>query len=274
MLLFLIFCTIGYAIKMKYADCVDENRTWVIERHPIFKNRVAVIHRYRETPGERAESFSHIFKDHVWGKESAVESNSGVYRRSGPGSTLLAASAATTAVVTIVKKLAKATPRVVIVDVPCGDMTWMNKSLFLLDQLNVPFLYFGFDIVDAVVAQNRRLFSQHKNWHFGRIDLVQEFPFVPVPVDLFLTRQMTQHLYTADALSAFEHIFSHRPPPKFLLATTFPHHNDNQELTGKIYRYRRQNLELPPFSFSAPECIVRDCCDENSIFMGLWNLKP
>lgn len=283
-LVLLFLCTIlSYTVQIQYTNCLSPIDSLIITRDTGNLGVVSPVER-KEDAIARVASFSHIFQNHVWGKESQKESENAILRRSGPGSTIPAARSAIDVVVRIARELyavnmrTKARSRrgrfLTIVDVPCGDLTWMNESLIILQNTGIPLVYFGFDIVPAIVEQNRRLFAHHKNWRFGTLDLVESPPPIPrsnSDIDLFVTRQMTQHLYTRDALAALHNI--KKSGAQFLLATTFPKQGGNQELTPQMYRYRRQNLEAPPFSLPTPLCLVPDCCDENAIFLACWNLS-
>ena len=63
-----------------------------------------------------------------------------------------------------------------------------------------------------------------------------------------------------------------------LLTTTFSDSNFNKELklSGNPGRYRKLNLEIPPYSLQPPLCISRDGIPDDSIgpeiFLGLWKL--
>lgn len=265
------------AETFKYRSCVTAGHEIAIARvTPADDNHVSLDNG--ESSTERAAQFEKVFRGHIWGKESPADEEDGVLRRSGPGSTVANAQQATAAFIAAAKIAYRAQngakPFITIVDCPCGDMTWMNITLHELNHQGVPFAYFGFDIVPSIVEQNRRLFAHQRSWRFGQLDLVVEPPSIPSHargIDLLLMRQMTQHLYTRDANSALRNV--KKSGAALLLATTFPEQPVNIELVATIYRYRRQNLELPPFSLPAPICVHHDCCDDAATYLALWNMS-
>ena len=59
------------------------------------------------------------------------------------------------------------------------------------------------------------------------------------------------------------------PPTGYLLMTTYPSWLNTDLLYGMKYRFRAQNLELPPYSLTRPQCQDRD--GETDV-MALWHL--
>ncbi|ESO09922.1 hypothetical protein HELRODRAFT_167747 [Helobdella robusta] len=108
-----------------------------------------------------------------------------------------------------------------------------------------------------------------KSWNFYEKDIVkvEKLEFY----DIILCRMLLQHLYDGDNLSG----------SNFFITTTYPTEAFNMELglhlpefTG---RYKRMNLELPPFSLVAPICICRDGPtyygrELNAHYVAVWRL--
>ena len=263
------------AETFKYVNCVTGNEIGIMRSPPINENRESFENS--ESSIERATQFENVFFNHIWSKESLSDEQDGVLRRSGPGSTVVNSQNASEAFIAAAKiayRARRSKSFITIVDCPCGDMTWMNETLNELSRQGILFAYFGFDIVPDIVAQNRRLFAHQPNWRFGKLHLVDDSPQIPSSagdIDLFIMRQMTQHLYTSDANRALRNI--KKSGATLLLATTFPEQHVNVELVATIYRYRRQNLELSPFLLPKPICIYYDCCDDKATYVALWNMS-
>lgn len=196
----------------------------------------------------RREVFTRFYKTNRWKSENS---------RSGPGSELEQ---------TIV--IRDVLPRVIeeldirsLLDIPCGDYHWMQHV-----QLNVN--YIGADIVEEAVAANAERYSREMV-SFRRLDLVvDELP----EVDMVFCRDCLVHLSNEDALNAFENIVKSKS--KYLLVTTFPDTQENLDIpTG---RWRRLNMQKPPFNLGEPIALVNEQCPvsgRGDKSMGLWQIN-
>ena len=102
-----------------------------------------------------------------------------------------------------------------ILDVPCGDMTWMSG--FLETRIDID--YTGIDIVKDLIMHHQKTYAG-RPWKFRNADIVTE-DFVN-NFDLIITRSMMQHLQYADVLNIFKKFsYVKVPHPSFMLATTF-----------------------------------------------------
>ncbi len=186
----------------------------------------------------RKETFEHIYEKNGWQNDESL---------SGTGSTLEAT-----------RSIRRALPQLVdtfeidtLLDVPCGDFAWMRHVDLEVDR------YLGADIVEELVAENRRRYGDRQR-EFLQLDLVRdELPCV----DLILCRDCLVHLSFDEVGGALERI--RESGSTYLLTTTFPAQPTNRDIaTG---RWRPLNLERPPFEFSEP---IRLNDDDNPLARG------
>lgn len=161
-----------------------------------------------------------------------------------------------------------------ILDVPCGDMTWMPH----LDFNNIT--YIGADISSFVVEQNRRMLeipnshlaamlASARSVSFLTLDLVHD----AVPeVELIFCRHMMMHLSPEDNLRAIANI--QNSSAKYLLATTYLRGSDNDKDYTLLLGHKI-NLFAPPYCFRDPLMLVKDDSERDShdMYMGLWELR-
>lgn len=158
-------------------------------------------------------------------------------------------------------------------DVPCGDWLWMQT-------VNLTGLqYFGADISDVTIKQNKRCFESN-NIRFFFFDLKC---MIAPPVDLLLVRDVLFHLPEDQVMSVLRNI--NKSGAKYLLTTTF---KDGSEYwkAGNAYvdslgtrggksrnkiGFGKLNLYAPPFLF--PQPIARVPEDSQGFReVGLWKL--
>ena len=93
------------------------------------------------------ESFAEIYKKGIWGK--------GV--RSGGGSEIEFTTEIVGTLHTVInhlkRKLGK--EKITMLDIPCGDMTWMSRFLVSRDDI----IYTGMDIVPALIEKHKKTFQ-------------------------------------------------------------------------------------------------------------------
>ncbi len=198
------------------------------------------------------DKFAYIFDTNLWGAEQS---------QSGLGSSLDATKRVRVAVETVCReyKIEK------LLDVPCGDASWIHHAKLPIRE------YLGGDIVPAIIEQNRsRDDLQHLDYsvNFEVIDLTRDSL---TDADLILCRDCLVHLSFANIESALRNII--KSGATYLLTTTFPDHDHNQDIEDGDWRLL--NLELPPFSFSKPLAIFNEGCDEEGgafadKSLGLW----
>ena len=195
----------------------------------------------------RQQVFGDIYKTGGFGgrRESA----------SGPGSDLDQTEIIRNEIPRILKKFNIQ----VMIDAPCGDFHWMR----LVDLGTTH--YIGIDIVPEVVQRNRE--------EFGKEFFAMDIATAPLPPsDLVLCRDCLVHLSFKDGLAVVRNF---KKSSKYLLATTFADVPQNRDIiTGD---WRPLNLQLPPFSFPKPLCLINENCTEDAgahrdKSLGLWDL--
>ena len=157
--------------------------------------------------------------------------------------------------------------RLRILDLPCGDMVWMNE--FLRNRTDVAH-YTGLDIVPELIAKHRVRYADQPTWHFGVHDVVKA-PY-PGRFDLVICRLLTQHLTNADTLRALRNL-ANGSGARFLLITDYGQAGKkNVDIVNwrRLDRYRRQNLQVEPFHLQPPICSSRD--SRVAGWLSLWRL--
>lgn len=143
-----------------------------------------------------------------------------------------------------------------LLDMPCGDFNWMQHIGLPISR------YIGADIVEELIAENRRRFSDPKRT-FLNLDLTTD----PLPPsDLVLCRDCLFHFSFPDISRAIANIT--RSDVKLLLTTTFPALRRNRNVvTGE---WRRLNLQIAPFLFPEPLMLIDEGDDKH---LGLWRVS-
>ncbi len=193
--------------------------------------------------------FTKIYRDKVWGEscESA----------SGSGSTLDATTQIREQLPALLDRLAAIT----FLDIPCGDFHWMQH----VDLRNVR--YFGADVVKELVNTNQSRFGSEFR-RFLCLDITRdELP----TVDLVLCRDVFVHFPYRDIIRAVRNI--KKSKCRYMLTTTFPAHQENQEITTGSWR--PLNLQSPPFGFDPPLVQIHDGVTGGEFAdksLGLWSV--
>ena len=150
-----------------------------------------------------------------------------------------------------------------IIDAPCGDMNWMSHV-----NLN-DIKYYGFDIVDDLIKQNKEKFKNDKNFTFEKKDaIVDHLP----KSDLILCRDLIIHFPVMEIWKLLCNFC--KSESKYLLIThdsTVKDENTNINF-GQC---ARRNLTIKPFNFPRPLFMIPDHDIESNglFFMGLYRLK-
>ncbi len=151
------------------------------------------------------------------------------------------------------------------VDVPCGDFTWMSK-------VNLESIaYQGFDIVEVVIETNKKKYTR-PNLTFGVLDIVKE---IPPKADLLFCRDCLVHLSNRDILRALRNF--KKSGSIYLLTTTFPNTDVNADMVS-ARGWRPLNLQKPPFDFPEPLLLTNENCTESGGMysdksLGLWLIE-
>ncbi|MBK7512428.1 MAG: hypothetical protein IPI76_09215 [Chloracidobacterium sp.] len=134
-------------------------------------------------------------------------------------------------------------------DIPCGDFNWL-KSVELRDVK-----YTGADIVDDLVAQNKKLYETD-SVSFGKLDCCSPIVFqrwilcFAAIVWFILVLRMKVALKNIKTSGS-----------TYLLTTNFVGHAENEDiLTGQ---WRPLNLNTSPFDLPPPVKAISEECTEN-----------
>ena len=217
-----------------------------------------------EDAKERQSSFINIFQKRVWGgsKPDAVELSA-----SGGGSTLVSTGPVRQTLDCVINDVKYALKKKVlrVLDIPCGDLRWMN--VFLRNRTDID--YTGMDIVPDLIEHHKKTYSDQP-WTFRVYDIVAE-PLTD-SYDLIFSRDMTQHLTIADTLRVLQHFSA--SGSHFTLLTTYPSTPDNElELNlGIKGRYHTQDLERPPYRLTPPICVGDEKNKDGIQYSALWRL--
>lgn len=205
------------------------------------------VSRLLLAPLGRRQRFRLIWALDLWG---------GGARRSGEGST---DEATRTLRATLPALLAELGVRT-LVDVPCGDFTWMRD----VDLGTVR--YVGVDIVPELVARNQAQHGDGERIRFVVGDVARE----PLPAgDAILCRHLLPHLSFRDGLSVLAQFRG--SGARWLLTTTFANVPSNYDIaTGD---FRAIDLERAPFDLPPPLRRIDDSFHRNPDHrLGLWDI--
>jgi hypothetical protein len=184
---------------------------------------------------ELRERFERIYSTNLW---SDPESRSGV------GSTLDSTRVLRTELPNALRQLGAR----VLLDVPCGDFTWMKQ----VDLSGIE--YIGGDIVPSIVEKNQRLHVSESRRFVG-LDLTRD---VLPDADVLLCRDCLVHLSYANIRAVIANIA--RSKVRYVLMTSFPGRGDNRDVVDGDWR--PLDFQAPPFSFPEPLLTIVEECEE------------
>eukprot|EP01060_Flectonema_neradi_P041240 TRINITY_DN9728_c0_g1_i1.p1 TRINITY_DN9728_c0_g1~~TRINITY_DN9728_c0_g1_i1.p1 ORF type:complete len:458 (+),score=91.24 TRINITY_DN9728_c0_g1_i1:196-1569(+) len=215
----------------------------------------------QESEAERRHSFDKIAKQGSWSRDNP----------SGTGSAL---GEATDRALLILERVVdhlyatNGNKRLKIVDIPCGDLTWMPS---FLTKNGHKVDYTGIDIVKSLINKHNDNYEDDIHVSFIHRDIVKE-GLPSKKFDLIFSRHMLQHLTTTDALTILKEFHKHAEKygAAHLLTTTYPDWQAHVDLDPKSStRVRKLNLQQPPISLPQPLCWAHDF---SFSFLGLWEL--
>ena len=187
--------------------------------------------------------FTEIYRNNLWNNEES---------RSGGGSTLKR----TKRVRKGIQDLLEEEGITSLCDAGCGDFNWMKT----VDLTNIR--YIGVDIVEDVVAENKRMYGKD-NIEFCELDITRD----DLPrVDLLLCREVLFHLPFDDVCRAL--INFKRSQSKYFLTTHFPYLSRNTDVVAG--RCRGINFQQSPLNLSAPVRTIEE--DVSDHCLALWKL--
>lgn len=124
-----------------------------------------------------------------------------------------------------------------VLDLGCGDLTWISKTPFFLNN-NIK--YTGIDIVESQINSHRSKYPQRT---FECKDIVSYSDIQPV--SLIIIRDVIFHLSLDDIQSIFRNIKN-----KFdFIAITSCKNNENTDVFDK-WHFSKRNIHQPPFNKS------------------------
>jgi SAM-dependent methyltransferase len=136
----------------------------------------------------------------------------------------------------------------VLLDVPCGDFTWMER----VDLAGIE--YVGGDIVPSIVEENKRLHESGSR-RFALVDLTRdELP----DADVLLCRDCLVHLSYANIRAVLANIA--RSNIRYVLMTSFPGRGGNRDVQDGDWR--TLDFQASPFSFPEPRLTIVEECEE------------
>ena len=215
--------------------------------------------------GGREAYFGAVYDTKFWSARGSMAGVPG----SGPGSTVAAGANAIAVLEALVRELGLAT----VLDVPCGDMTWMARADLGRAR------YVGADIVRSVVEGNARDFG-HPRRTFLHLD-VADGASAPAALRaalggdadaaLVLCRHLLFHLPPRDGEAVLDHLRA--SGARWLLTSTYLRADDLGTSDDFVLASgHKTNLLRPPYCARDPERLYRDAPDTDDQYLGLWDL--
>ena len=174
---------------------------------------------------------------------------------SGLGSTLEVTEPLRAALPDLVRRLGIKS----LLDVGCGDFTWMRQVELGCD-------YIGVDIVDSVIEANRAA-STTPSRQFLVMDAVEGLP--DMSADLILCREVLFHLSFADARQLLRNALG--TGCRYMLLTSDGATSFNSDIESGDFRV--VNLQRRPFGLPTPEQRIEDSGVIGGRFVGLWSAE-
>lgn len=228
------------------------NLTQLLDRVRSYFSTLNRQRRYKTL--SRLDVFDEIFLKKTW---TANLKNIPV---SGVGSSLNQTITARSTVEFVLKKYQIRS----IVDIGCGDFTWMHEMN--LEGIN----YTGVDIVEKLIEENRILYGTPQKT-FLTLDICMD----KIPTaDLVICRDCLVHLSLPEIQMALKNIRESKSG--YLLATTFSGVAENKNIVTGLWR--PVSLDLPPFDFRKPIFYALEDAQDSGFYkikkqLGFWKLE-
>ena len=173
---------------------------------------------------------------------------------SGQGSSLAATEALRQALPALLNELNART----LLDVGCGDFSWMQHVSIEQD-------YVGVDVVESVVDANSKLYGRAGR-DFKALDATSdELP----DADVVLCREVMFHLSFDDMQKLLRNVLSKKRT--YLIATSDRLTAFNSDIpTGD---FRLLNLEISPLKFPPPDRVIDDSAVFARRIIGVWDAE-
>ena len=146
-----------------------------------------------ESASERQNSFNNIFRKHIWiGPDKILEAYANI-QSSGPGSLPVNTKDVQETLTKVIESIKAElnVEKIKLLDIPCGDLVWMNE--YLKSRWDIE--YTGVDIVGPIIDHHKKEYNE-TGWTFIQHDIAAR-P-LNISVDLVFSRQMLQHLSNYD----------------------------------------------------------------------------
>jgi hypothetical protein len=203
-----------------------------------------VEHLYQRTLASR---FTAVYRNRVWLNERETGSLSGL------GSELARTESIRTSLPGVLRSLGTE----VLVDVGCGDFTWMKE-------LSLDCRYIGIDIVSHLIEENTQRYGSET-----RTFQVLDATIAPIPAaDTVLCREVLFHLSFPDSRRLIGSI--ERCGARHLIATTDRSVQLNAEIESGDFR--RLNLMRAPYRFPEPLISLADNGVSEDRALGVWRV--
>lgn len=149
----------------------------------------------------------------------------------------------------------------VLVDAPCGDLWWMQKTdLSFLDK------YYGIDIVQGLIDKLTQKHVNNDKFSFLKLDLsTQAIP----KADTILCRDLFLHLKYEQIFKVLENF--KESGAKYLICSTYANAKQNKDINVVNSGSRPVNLELAPFNFKKPLILIDE--KHHGKFLGVWEIS-
>ena len=187
----------------------------------------------------RQSTFEHVYASAAWTHGDAN------VPLSGSGSTIEGTSSTRAAIMRVISEHKIRS----LVDIPCGDLTWMPQLFPRFRENNVT--YTGIDIVPSLIEKHR---TRYPHLRFQQLDYAKNE--LPVEAELIFNREALQHINFYDVFLALHH-FSLTRKGRYLLTTSYEYEENNNfnwvdGATNTIIQ-----LDKSPY-FLTPEAIYED----------------
>jgi len=193
------------------------------------------------------ERFSAVYENRVWLKGRSTGSLSGF------GSELENTETVRQHLVELLESLKTRS----LLDIGCGDFTWMKEVAF-------PYRYIGVDAVHNLIETNKTLYSSGLR-SFKAMDATRD----PLPrVDTVLCREVLFHLAFSDIWRMIENI--RRSGSSFLIATNENDIKYNADILSGDFRML--NLHRAPLFFPKPTLSIPDNSVSPDRTLSAWKV--
>ena len=229
--------------KLLASTRLNQTRAY-IKFYRMLRGNENISHLLEKT---RAERFAKIYETGVWLNDRTTGALSGL------GSEL----ERTQSIREQLPKLLAEYSVESILDIGCGDWTWMRH-------VDMPCTYIGVDIVGSVISSNAKLFGNSRR-SFRVLDAVEE----ALPdCDAILCREVIFHLSFSDSRRLIKNIL--KSQARYLFTTNDTDVDCNVDIRSGDFRFL--NLRKKPYNFPEPvTCIPEDGVSKHRQ-LGVWRL--